>query len=189
MAASKKQTEEIREWFLAPRPHGFWAEYPAELCGGSRKKGSRGEALKAMIKINPDEKERKRILMNLQAQVKHDMDAKRRGEDVYRWPYATTYINQWRFDDTIDSVADQKPEVSLGICKHGDCGDECHGPEFEYCAKHIPEPSWLIKARKDSIAKVGLVWDRENETFHQFAMRCKDYCITEHGGMLKRITQ
>ena len=69
MAASKKQQDEIRECFMAPYPNGFWANYPADLCGDTRKKGSRGEALKCFIKMNPDESERERILGNLKAHL------------------------------------------------------------------------------------------------------------------------
>ena len=189
MAASKKQQDEIKDWFLAPPPDGFWANYPSDLCGGTRNKGPRGDALKAMIKYAPDEPERARILANLIAQVKHDSDAKRKGEEVYRWPYATTYINGWRWDDTIDSVADVKIKNNAGICSHSECGNECHGESFMYCSTHIPEPQWLIKARKEGIAEMGLTWVREEETFHEFAMRCKHYCLATHGGMLKRITK
>ena len=186
MATSKKQTEAIREWFLAPPPNGFWAEYPSDLCGGTRKKGSRGEALKAMLKLNPDEAERERILGNLKAQVRHDTMAKRSGEEIYRWPYCTTYINGYRFDDVIDSVADVKVKCDVGVCSHGDCGEECMGDSYKYCSTHIPEPPWLIKARKEGLAKAGLVWVRDEETFHEFSVRCKHYCLETHGVMLRK---
>jgi len=188
MAASKKQQDEIRDWFMAPMPDGFWVNYPADLCGGTRKKGPRGEALKSMIKINPDADERDRILASLKAQVSFDRKDSKNG-DACRWPYATTYINQMRWEDTIDSVADIKQTVELGICQHGDCGEKVHGETFVHCAAHVPEPAWLIKARKEGLAKMGLTWVREEESFHEFAMRCKHYCLHTHGSMLERLTK
>lgn len=159
MAVSKKLEAEIREWFNAPQPDGFWVNYPTDLCSlgqanqASRWKGSKGEALKAILKVGPDEKERARILGNLKAQVRHDREALKRGDKVYRWPYCATYVNGWRFDDEIESVADIKPEEILGICSYKDCGEPCHGPNYPMCTEHTAEVNDRWKAERTRRAK------------------------------------
>lgn len=156
--AKKAEEQAIKDWFSAPQPDGFWVNYPTDLCSigntvSARWKGHKGECLKALLKLAPDEAERKRILANLKAQVKHDRDALKRGEKVYRWAYASTYVNNWRFDDEIDSVADLKPVVDVGICAYQDCGEPCHGEKFKFCTDHEAEQGDRWKAERMRAAK------------------------------------
>ena len=92
----------------------IWDIYPKDLC--HNRKGSRPEALKALNKYS-DELQ-KRIYLDIIAL--RDYDRKQHKPD--RWPYISTFLNQRRFERTIDTVEEVK-EVKIKYCKCGSIAD------------------------------------------------------------------
>lgn len=154
--APQDSDEEIREWFMEE----FWPNYPADLCGGTRKKGSRGQALKAMLRLRPDKEKREKILIALREQARYDREAKRAGEDVYRWPYAVTYINQGRYDDEVGSYAAlrEKQATVDAECAEEGCTNKVHGPEFKLCGYHYSATHGVLMDKvREKYRQLGLV--------------------------------
>ena len=118
---------EIEEMF-----NSFWLTYPSDLC--SKRRGGKQNALKAFKKINPDQKEFYRMMENMKAQVRAD----RKTPDAYRWPFVSSYLNQGRYDDAIESMSDIKERVDLKTCCIENCKQDVHGPAYQYCSGHIP---------------------------------------------------
>ena len=135
----------------------LWWSYPNDLCKG--KKGGKQPALKALKKINPDEKEFKRIMLSLEAMKK----AVRKDPDAYRWAFVSSWLNQARYDDAMPDMQTVEPlkKTKLNICKNNGCSDTVHSnkehlsSDFEYCAKHIPSPKW-DKRLRDAWKETGL---------------------------------
>ena len=112
----------------------FWDMYPSDLCRGSKNKGGRGKAEESW---NKHVKEPEKVILALQAQIKYDRDAQNKGEDVDRWPFASTWLNQGRWDVEIESHADLQQRYEGKYCSVEGCPDLTHGPRFEYCAHHL----------------------------------------------------
>ncbi len=185
--ATKQEIQDVTDWFLDPK-EGFWVTYPADLCESARNKGSRGMALKKMLLLNPDEEMRNSIIWTLREQIRHDRTAKKKGAEVYRWPHAVTYINQRRFDDTIEPYSDLPDTVDVrkpqGICKADDCGNFVHGPMYDHCQEHtlkVNEAPWLKRKRAEALRDLGLV-AQEGESFHAYAMRCRKVFMEQKMG-------
>lgn len=140
----EKQT--VEEMF-----NSLWFAYPTDLS--KNKRGGRPNALKAFKKINPDQKEFYRMMENMKAQVRHD----RKDKDAYRWPFVSTYLNQARYDDLIESEADRIERVDLKTCCIENCNNDVHGQSFQYCAEHVPNAhsDLLSKAFKETGLKYG----------------------------------
>ena len=112
----------------------FWDMYPSDLCRGSKNKGGRGKAEESWSK---HVKEPEKVILALQAQIKYDRDAQNKGEDVDRWPFASTWLNQGRWDVEIESHAELQQRYEGKYCSVEGCPDLTHGPRFEYCAHHL----------------------------------------------------
>ena len=110
----------------------FWFAYPTDLS--RNKRGGKQPALKAFKKIDPDEKEFYRMMENMKAQVRHD----RKDKDAYRWPFVSSYLNQARYDDVIESEAVRMDREELSTCCIENCNQDVHGKKFKYCAEHVP---------------------------------------------------
>lgn len=108
----------------------LWFSYPTDLC--KNKRGGKQPAFNAFKKLKVDEKEFNRIMLNLQAQIRND----RNDPDAYRWPFVSSYLNQKRFDDTVDIV--EKPVYVGSTCEYQSCTNEVHGPKFKHCVYHLP---------------------------------------------------
>lgn len=173
MAISKEKEEKIR-LFVQNR---FWPAYPADLCGGTRKKGAKGEAVKAMIKANPTDDEMDRIMRNMSIQIEYDRKAQNAGEDVYRWPYATTYINQRRYDDDLGgSFSELEQKQKLEGCQTEGCDREVHGPAFRFCTECYASKYDSNKTRKkEQMIKLDMMI-KEGESRLDYFRRCKEYC-------------
>ena len=115
--------ETIKDWFI----HQFWPVYPGKWCRAG--KGSRQEALNSMLKYNPDEEERTRILGNLKAQIRADKGNSNRKW----WVIGKTYVNQKIWEDTIEL------EEVTRDSKYCQCGKETHGPRYKECTDHVME--------------------------------------------------
>ena len=140
------EEQTIEEKFAA-----IWFGYPTDLCGGKR--GGKANALKAFKKINPDHSEFYRMMENMKAQIRHD----RKDKDAYRWPFVSSYLNQARYDDVIESEAERMDRVELRTCSIENCNNDVHGMKFKYSADHIPNAhsDLLANAWKQTGLKYG----------------------------------
>ena len=156
----------------------FWWAYPKDLSKG--KKGGKVPALKAFKKINPDETEFNRIMGNMEAQIKAD----RGDSDSYRWPFVSSYLNQYRFDDEIMAVSTKIETADLNECGVTGCNKEVHGYSFEYCSFHIPAKQGGEK-REGEIAKA---WEATGLDANSPSLveECRKYC---RQGMNKMINK
>ena len=153
--------------------NALWLAYPSDLC--NKKRGGKQNALKAFKKINPDEKEFYRMMENMKAQVRAD----RKEKEPYRWPFVSSYLNQARYDDAIESEIDRKERVDLKTCCIDGCGNDVHGPAFRQCADHVENAhSELLTA---AFKKTGLKYGSTN-----FVNDCRIAC---RQGMTKMITK
>lgn len=109
----------------------FWSLFPADLCRGAKNKGGKGKARESWDKHVKDPE---MVVSALQAQIRYDRDAKNKGEDVMRWPFASTWLNQSRWDVEIESHAELQQRHEAKFCH---CGRETHGPTFNECAFHL----------------------------------------------------
>lgn len=128
------------------RFNAMWFGYPTDLCKGKR--GGKANALKAFKKVNPDEKEFYRMMENMKAQIRAD----RKDKDAYRWPFVSTYINQARYDDVIESEQARVTE-KLKECSVEGCKDDVHGQMFDKCAFHTNSTD---KALSDAWKATGI---------------------------------
>jgi len=166
-----KQSD-IEEWFNKT----FWPSYPRELCRMG-KLGSKGKAMQSMLKINPDADERARILANMKAMVRYDLEYQRKtGEKPTYWRHCVTWLNQRGYDDEIGSHADIEKEKAvreLPKCSTDGCTETVHGLRFSLC------PSCIHKLNKphydqlkDNLHSMGLRKSKD-ETMLQFNNRCR----------------
>ncbi len=96
MKATKAEEKAVTDWFMDK----FWPNYPGKFCG--RGKGSRAISCGHMVKQNPDENERERILSNLKAQVRaHTQKPEQRRSF---WKIGETYVGNKLWDDEIEST-------------------------------------------------------------------------------------
>ena len=168
----KRLTDEVTEWFLTY----FWQTYPGDLCGGNRNKGSRGVALKSMLRVLPEQEERDRMLANLQAQIRFDRQAGKTSDQVYRWPYCVTYINQRKYDDELESSTTIMNRITSGpaICSRNGCDRETQGSGVPYCdscneKKADPE----IYELKINWLKNNNLLKKKGESVIQYSVRCR----------------
>jgi len=146
-------SKEIEEWFIKE----FWPNYPGKFCG--RGKGSRGIALRHMLKINPDADERARILGNLKAQVR--AHSQKPPEQRNYWKIGETYVYNRLWNDEIESAMEVKEKQNLKKCSK--CDSDVHGPNFTVCDKHVPS-DWTDELRQ-AWKQTGL--DRNSPTLRE----------------------
>ena len=129
----------------------LWFGYPTDLC--RNKRGGKTNAARAFKKINPDQAEFYRMMENMKAQIRHD----RKDPDADRWPFVSSYLNQKRFDDIIESETERMDRVELRTCINTDCEQPVHGSKYKYCADHIPNAhsDLLATAWKQTGLKYG----------------------------------
>ena len=140
----------------------LWFKYPTDLC--RNKRGGKTPALQAFKKLNPDQDEFDRIMRNMDAQIRMD----RKDKDAYRWPFVSTYLNQRRYDDVIESVqtVEKRPETK---CSVDNCNSPIHGSSFSVCSFHIPSIHDL--KLREGWKETGLC--RKSPTL---AQDCREYC-------------
>lgn len=125
----EEQEAELTEWFDL-----LWETYPSDLCGSARNKGPRSLALKKVLKMKPGREERERILAGLRAQMLYDREAKSHGREPSRWPYLTTYLNQHRWEEEIDSHMEMRRRFNTKCVRCGAPGPEVDARGVTMCA-------------------------------------------------------
>ena len=125
MKQTQEQIDAITEYFHSQ----FWPLYPSDLTHG--KKGPKSVALRYMLKKNPDEKLMQDIINKLRVLISSGRAEKRCGKDPDRLPFASTWINQERWNDVEDmampsTIKDTRQcECGSPVVLHGQC-DECY---------------------------------------------------------------
>lgn len=165
----------------------FWKLYPADLCGGARKKGGRGTALKAWEKLS--EAEQLEVMEALPRHIRFDRRQQESGADVYRWPFASTWLSQKRYLDDLDAdLPDSKPRTQYhcAICSTSQhliyLGNQ-HLCSTCYRSRGMPG-----FAREREIYRVlveqgmGRV---PEETVQEWQERCRQYFIRTFPGVIR----
>lgn len=170
MALSAEEKEAITVWH-----DGLWFMYPTDLCEGQ--KGSKQKSTNAAIKLKPNEEERKRILGNLSALIKHDRFAKQKGKFVSRWPHVSTFLNQAYYDREIGShmeVSVKTGELQVEQCQ------ECGHPAFDrklccrcYSKKHSDEGPTSVNVLREFARSRGYA-RKAGESIPDYIKRCKE---------------
>ena len=151
----------------------LWISYPNDLC--NKKRGGKQPALKAFKKINPDEAEFNRMMANMKAQVRED---RKNPKDAYRWPFISSYLNQGRYDDYIESSTSKEKAKSLKTCATNGCDSDVHGSMYTKCAFHCGDTNELLSG---AYRKLGL--DIKSP---DFVSQCRDICRDKMGLILSR---
>ena len=167
--------EQIKDWFI----HQFWPAYPSKFCRNG--KGSRQQALNSMLKHNPDEDERRRILGNLKAQVLND----KKNPERKWWCIGVTYVNNQMWEDEIES----HDEVIPGQVKYCHCGEPTIGSpnndRLKTCAKHTESHAQRLKMM--SILKdIGVA--TPGQSLQELSESCREY-LRQNGGSGKLFNQ
>ena len=159
--------EQIKDWFI----HQFWPIYPSKWCRNG--KGSRQQALNSMLKHDPDEQERMRILSNLKAQVRADKGNQNRKW----WVIGVTYVNNQMWEDTIEVE-----ETEVRDAKYCQCGAEVHGPRYTECTDHVMEKhgdklgkTSQATLRKQALKDIGL--PVQGVSLSELANLCREYML------------
>lgn len=151
----------------------FWPKYPSEWGV----KGSRAKLVKYVQKKKPSDEERREILLSLDAQIRESRLKKSAGEFI-RWPHASTWYNEERYLDEIESSVSIKERAidELAICAVQGCGEKVHGGRYRYCTDHEHQrvDPWK-QTRKDKLEELGIISAGENITLTDLAERCREH--------------
>ena len=138
----------------------LWFSYPRDLCHD--KKGSKVAAQNAAKKIKDDYE---RILMNLDALIKHD----RKDPKPDRWPHVSTWLNQAYYDREINE-RDIQAKIELSECTEEGCTNQVHGMRFDKCTDHLASEKHYEDLRQ-AWTRTGI--DRKSPTLRD---DCRQYC-------------
>ena len=100
------------DWF-----NEFWQTYPADLS--HKKKGSKSEAYKYILKLKPDEDLRKKILINLRELMRHCRQELKVTGKTDRWPFATTWLRREAWNDLEDVTSSMEMQERSVLCGCG----------------------------------------------------------------------
>jgi len=152
----------IEEWFNQV----FWPMYPLDLA--RKKKGPKLVALEAMKKKNPDEKMREMIMNRMRETIRHCRIEKKMGMDTDRWPFASTWINQERWND-IEDLPSTAEVLSYRKCS---CGKDAEiKTKCWECYSDDKSHDQFLYAR---LCEIGLGKLKE-ESRPEYNARCRSY--------------
>ena len=165
--------EQIKDWFI----HQFWPVYPSKFCRNG--KGSRQQALNSMLKHNPNEDERRRILGNLKAQVLND----KKNPERKWWCIGVTYVNNQMWEDEIES----HDEVIEGVKKFCHCGEPTIGEKYSVCVKHTESHAARLKMMQ-ILKQIGVA--TPGQSLQELSQSCREYLRTNkgYGKLLNKMT-
>lgn len=164
MAISKELEQELKDWVYKE----FWPKYPREWGIP----GSRAKLLKYVLRDKPSVEDRDEILIALDLQKRFSKKKVRVGEFV-KWPHASTWYNEGRYTDEIESSVELKERTEVKTCQFDGCGELIHGSNFIFCVDHLYQVTDPWKPyRKRSLIKMGLV-PQKDEDLGTWFNRCK----------------
>jgi hypothetical protein len=154
----------VEEWFVEQ----FWPLYPNDLARG--KKGPKSVALKSMVSLDPDEHMQGDIISKMRVLIRSAKMEKKVGQDPDRWPFASTWINQERWN----SVEDMEQPSSIVDKRLCSCGKiATHKNQCWQCLdKNNPANDLRMANLKDIFIKNGLLHE---ESKVERTERCKDF--------------
>lgn len=175
--------EELTIWFN----NEFWEQYRTLVktpFATKWKAGTKGEALKKILSLDPSETLRERIMMAIVAQINHRQKlyqqcgsmqaylAKTNFDKFYSNRMASTWIFNMGWEDEIPQIeiAMQEPIGDSVFCANKNCGFPVHGPEFKYCTLCLGRTNdGELKAQLHKM-DMGL---REGEKPKDYVARCR----------------
>ena len=165
--------EEITEWFNKE----WWPLYPNDLSHG--KKGPKTVALKSMLKLNPDDEMRQSIINKMRVLIRAGKTEKRCGKDPDRWPFASTWINQERWN----GVEDMAMPSTITDARKCACGADTD--IVNQCWSCHDRTDKAVTARKqmlkDKFIENGLLHD---ESKAERTKRCREFAVPKMARLL-----
>jgi len=164
---------EIATWFNL----FFWPSYPADLT--HQRKGAKSTALKAFLKLAPDEKQRAEIMSKLEVLVRADRSLKKVGKEPLRWPYASTWINQerWQMVEDMESTSRVIQESLCSCGERVDVKGQCQKCYFQ--EKDKAHDRWLY----ETAVKCGHP-RYQGEPKRDWVQTCREWAVK--GGSMER---
>ena len=166
---------ELESWF----DDIFWPVYSALVKTPFVTKygtGNKGAAKKECLRIDPSADLRQRILLSLEAQIRHrralydkigSMDAYVKATDrniFYCNRHARTWLCQMGWDDEIPSIMEYSQELKVGAqCKH--CESTVFGPKFDVCEYHLDWANGKLSTRNADILRDEYIAHPERKTW------------------------
>lgn len=145
----------------------LWWAYDSDLC--HNKRGGRAVALRALSKRignPPDEQKFNLILEGTKAHVRYAKTQK----EPDRFPFISTWLNQFRDQDQVPSMDFQaKEKVQLSECVIDGCRNDVHGLHFDYCSAHIP-------SQHDELLRQAWIRTGISKRDPDYLQQCRDYC-------------
>lgn len=171
----------------------FWEKYKQLVktpFPTKYKQGSKGEALKKIITLKPNDDLKQRIELAIDAQIKHRKQVfdvcgsmgryieKTKFDKFYANRMASTFINQLGWEDEFpDTMSDDVAIVDFDNvepigkeCAHDGCTDVVHGPRYYFCTEHLGRNN--NDELKQTLRDSGLA-KQSDETVFDWQMRCK----------------
>lgn len=110
-------------------------------------KKSKGAAIKAWDKINPDEALTERMIISIQIQKRWRVEAKKAGEFVPDWKMPATWLNGTCWEDEVGSFQDLRERQNSApvVCSGG--GKYCTGKAVVKGAGDIWLCTWCFSER------------------------------------------
>jgi hypothetical protein len=156
----------LDDWFSE-----FWQCYPADLS--HKKKGSKSAAMKALKKLNPDEKQLDHIMISMRELMRHCRNELKLTGKTDRWPFVSTWINQERWTMLEDvSSSELKNRVARKECK---CGKEAKWKDLCWDCYEEANPDPWRELRVKKLHELGLVHGGESKG--DVIQSCRSYLI------------
>jgi hypothetical protein len=186
--------EDLTTWFNDE----FWPLYQSFVktpFPTKYKAGTKGEALKKILRENPSSDLRDRMLSAVREQIKHRKTIYNKAGSAQRYNeitayqkfysnrHAVTWLNQMGWEDEIPGTTEVEElesgnEIKAKICCHKDCNEPTEGQGIDWCFEHYPDTLGYTKMMKDWLKKHGL-WKTKEETIEQWQARCKADSMTK----------
>lgn len=159
----------------------FWDIYPRDLA--QQRIGVKEALRRAVEKLHPDEELQKKILADTGALIKYDRELRRQAKTKFdepaRWPAASVYINQFRWEREIGSLTKVRMQETSPVqtCSCGATATHSTKDGKSWCARCLTNTFTNVKkvlynALPDHMKKL------KTETKEQWVERHKRHTAT-----------
>ena len=159
----------------------FWQTYPSDLT--QNKKGPKSVAQKSWDKIPADKHEH--IITCLRELIRYGRQEIKTHQKTDRWPFASTWLNQCRWETIEDITPSKLKEEYAG--KSCACGKPVDIKSKCWDCYYLTNDEYQ-KNRKDlygNLCKIGM-GKKPDESKKDYAIRCREYLLS-HGGLGRAI--
>ena len=177
--------EDLVKWF----DETFWPLYIVLVktpFPTKYKQGTKGEALKRMLTLNPSADLRLRIYNAFGAQTKHRLKLYEKlgsasaynKHTEYQKFYAnrngSTWIFNLGYEDEIPSIIEERQVLELTeLCVTENCKNPRHGSKLNLCQSCLCKQADVYREEKRDYLKSHDMTMNQGESLHDYAMRCK----------------